>query len=104
MGISNLPDKSGIPGGLTDNKPSNPALGDTYYDANLGFLIIYTTNGWMPCNAPAAQPSIIVTDVGTGVASGSAQGSVAITEGTVGGKFTGFTVTASTGGYSATST
>jgi hypothetical protein len=86
--------------GNTASRPSNPVIGDTYYDGTLGFLMIFDGTNFVPCSAPAAQPSIVVTDVGTSVAYGTVQASVAFTEGVTGGKAAGFTATQ--GAFSAT--
>jgi hypothetical protein len=86
--------------GNTAARPSNPEIGDTHYDGTLGFLMIYDGTAWVPCSAPASQPTIAVTDVGTNVAYGTVQGSVAFTEGVTGGKAAGFTATQ--GAFSAT--
>ena len=103
MAIQQFPlPAGGIPSGNTANRPSSPVIGDTYYDGTLGFLLIWDGTKWLPCSAPAAQPSIAVTDVGTGVAYGTVQGSVAFTEGLSGGKAEGFT--AIQGSFSTTGT
>jgi hypothetical protein len=81
----------GIPSGTTAQRPANPVIGDTYYDGSLGFLLIWDGTAFIPCSAPAAQPTIVVTDVGTSVAYGTVQASVAFTEGIAGGKAAGFT-------------
>jgi hypothetical protein len=96
MGLQQIPSKGGIPSGNTASRPGSPVIGDTYYDGTLGFLLIFDGTAFIPCSAPAAQPSIAVTDVGTGVAYGTVQGSVAFTEGPAGGKAGGFTATQST--------
>jgi len=96
MAFNTFPQKLGIPSGTTALRPTNPVIGDTYYDGTLGFLLIFDGTAFIPCSAPAAQPSIIVTDVGTGVAYGTVQGSVAFIEGVSGGKAAGFTATQST--------
>jgi len=102
MGISSFPvPKSGIPSGNTAGRPANPVIGDTYYDGTLGIIVIFDGTNFIPCSAPAARPTIAVADVGTGVAYGAAQGLVTFTPGTSGGKAEGFTVSSSTGGYSA---
>lgn len=100
MAFQQYPQKLGIPAGATAARPSNPVVGDTFYDGTLGFLLIWEGTQWIPCSAPAAQPTIAVTDVGTSIAYGSLQGSVAFTEGTAGGKAAGFT--AVQGGFSTT--
>jgi hypothetical protein len=91
MSFSSYPAKGGIPSGNTAARPSSPTIGDTFYDGTIGFLLIWDGAQWLPCSAPAAQPTIAVTDVGTSVAYGTVQGSVAFTEGTSGGKAAGFT-------------
>jgi hypothetical protein len=102
MGISQFPPRGSIPSGISENRPSNPQIGDTYYDGTLGFLMIYGSTDWVACSTPAAQPSITVTDVGTNIPYASARASVAFTEGATGGKAAGFTATTSVGGYSGT--
>lgn len=81
--------------GNTAGRPSNPVIGDTYYDGTLGFLMIYDGTVWVPSSAPASQPTIVATDVGTNIAYGTVQASVAFTEGVTGGKAAGFTATQS---------
>ena len=102
MTFQQYPSKLGIPSGTTAQRPTNPIIGDTYYDGTLGFLFIFDGTAFIPCSAPAAQPSIVVTDVGTSVAYGTLQGSVAFTEGVSGGKAAGFT--AIQGAFSQTGT
>jgi len=38
----------GTPFGDTANRPSNPQVGQTYYNGQLGYLEIYTVSGWIP--------------------------------------------------------
>ena len=38
----------GTPFGDTTGRPSNPSVGQTYYNGQLGYLEIYTTSGWIP--------------------------------------------------------
>jgi hypothetical protein len=95
MGLQQIPSKGGIPSGNTAARPGSPVIGDTYYDGTLGFLMIFDGTNFIPCSAPASQPSLTVTDVGTNVAYGTVQASVAFTEGTTGGKAAGFTATQS---------
>jgi hypothetical protein len=98
------PDTGGIPSGNTASRPVAPVIGDTYYNGQLGILEIYDGTEFVPCSAPAASPTIAVVDVGTSIAYGAARGNVTITPGDLGGLAVGYTVTSSTGGYSATST
>ena len=105
MAISQFPiPAGGIPTGNTADRPASPVIGDVYYNGQNTILEIFDGTNFIPCSAPAAQPTISATDVGTSVAYGSAQASIAFTEGIIGGKAVGFTANASTGGYSATST
>jgi hypothetical protein len=91
MGLNQIPSKGGVPGGNTASRPSSPVIGDTYYDGQVGALVIYDGTSWVPCSAPASKPTIAVTDVGD-VAYGTVKASVAFTEGTLGGKANGFSV------------
>lgn len=102
MAFQQFPAKGGIPSGTTAQRPSNPVIGDTYYDGTLGFLLIYDGTNFIPCSAPASQPTITITDAGSGVAYGTVKASVAFTEGITGGKAAGFTATQ--GSQSVTST
>jgi hypothetical protein len=36
------------PFGTSDNRPSNPIIGQTYYNGTLGVQEIYTASGWLP--------------------------------------------------------
>jgi hypothetical protein len=92
----------GVPFGNTAGRPANPVIGNTYYDGTLGFLLIWDGTNFIPCSAPASQPTITVTDVGSGMAYGTVKASVAFTEGVTGGKAAGFT--ASQSSTTATST
>jgi hypothetical protein len=105
MAISQFPvPESGIPTGDTAGRPASPVIGDVYYNGELSVLEIFDGTSFVPCSAPSSPPSIAVTDVGTSVAYGSAQGAVTITPGTGGGPADSFLVSASTGGYTATTT
>ena len=94
----------GIPTGNTAGRPANAVIGDVYYNGELAILEIFDGTNFVPCSAPAASPTLAVADVGTSVAYGSAQGAVTITEGTAGGPADSFLISASTGGYQATTT
>jgi hypothetical protein len=103
MTISQFPlPEGGIPTGNTAGRPANPVIGDVYYNGEKGILEIFDGSEFIACSAPAASPTISVADVGTSVAYGSAQGSVTITPGTVGGTANSYIISSSTGGYSAT--
>jgi hypothetical protein len=103
MAIQQLPTpKGGIPSGNTAGRPSSPVIGDTYYDGTLGFLLIFDGTRFIPCSAPAAQPTITVADVGTNQPYTAPTATVTFTEGSAGGKAAGFT--AVQGSTAATST
>ena len=104
MAISQFPSKGGIPSGNTASRPGSPVIGDTYYNGQLELLEIYNGTAWVAASSPALIPTITVADVGTGVAYGSAQGLVTFTENDNGSVPLGFTVSSSTGGYTATTT
>jgi hypothetical protein len=40
----------GTPFGVTDNRPSSPSVGQTYFNGELGYLEIYTSAGWIPAS------------------------------------------------------
>lgn len=91
MAFQQYPQKLGIPSGTTAQRPTNPVIGDTYYDGTLGFLLIWDGASFIPCSAPAAQPSITVADVGTSQPYAAPTAIVTFTEGISGGKAAGFT-------------
>jgi hypothetical protein len=98
-----LPEAAGIPSGDSANRPASPAIGDTYYDGTVGFLLIWQGTQWIPCSSPAGQPTLTVTDAGSGMAYGTVKASVAFTEDATGGKALGFTATQSSQSVTATS-
>jgi hypothetical protein len=105
MAIQQLPTpKSGIPSGNTAGRPASPVIGDTYYNGQKEALEIYNGTAWVFASAPSLSPTITVADVGTSRAYGSAQGLVTFTENALGGVPEGYTATASTGGYTTTTT
>lgn len=38
----------GVPFGTSDNRPTSPSIGQTYYNGTLGVQEIYTNSGWLP--------------------------------------------------------
>jgi hypothetical protein len=105
MGVQQFPvPESGIPKGATGARPAAPTIGTVFYNGTTTILEIWDGDSWVPCSAVAAQPTISVADVGTGVAYTGAQATVTFTPGTIGGNAIGYTASASTGGYSATTT
>jgi hypothetical protein len=87
---------TGAPSGNTASRPASPVIGDIYYDGTVGYLVIWDGSSWLPASAPAGQPTITATDVGTAIAYGAAQASVAFTDGANGGKTTGYIASSST--------
>lgn len=105
MAINQFPSAAGgVPTGAQSARPSSPSIGNVFYNGTTGILEIYNGTDWVPCSAPPGQPTLTITDVGTGCAYGSAQASIDFTPNPIGGTAIGYTATASTGGYSATST
>jgi hypothetical protein len=103
MAIQQFPlPEAGIPSGNTASRPAAPVIGSTYYNGELEILEIYNGTSWVAVSAPPAVPAITVADVGTSIAYGAAQGLISITEGTIGGDAESFLISASTGGFTAT--
>jgi len=106
MAFQQYPQKGGIPSGNTAGRPSNPVIGDTYYNGQLGLLEIYDGTNWVPSSSPAAIPTISVTDVGTSRPYTSGAIAYTFTAGTNGGSPYGYTgiATISSSSYSGTTT
>jgi hypothetical protein len=109
MAFQQYPQKFGIPSGNTAGRPSNPVIGDTYYNGQLGILEIYDGTNWIPNSAPPGIPSVVGVDVGTGRAFTSGALTITFTPSTNGGAASGFggsavlgATTYSTGNTSAT--
>ena len=94
MTFQQYPSKLGIPSGNTAARPTNPVIGDAYYNGELGLLEIFDGVNFVPCSSPAAIPSVVATDVGTARAYGSGQINLSFTAGTNGGSPYGYTGTA----------
>jgi hypothetical protein len=75
MGLQQIPSKGGIPSGNTASRPTNPVIGDTYYNGQLGVLEIFDGSSFIPCSAPPGPPTIATpTDASTGDAYTSSAG------------------------------
>lgn len=48
MGDIRTSSMGGVPFGTSDSRPSNPQIGQTYYNGTLGVQEIYTSSGWLP--------------------------------------------------------
>jgi hypothetical protein len=95
MALSQYPFKGGIPTGTTAQRPSSPAIGDVFYNGDLGLLEIYTSAGWQPSSAPSGTPAIVVTDLGTSRAYTDGPAfKIDFTASNLGGFPVGYTVTA----------
>jgi hypothetical protein len=97
--------ESGIPTGVTADRPAAPNTGDVFYNGTTGNLEIYTGTQWIPSSAPPSKPTISVTDASTGDAYSSTGGklNVSITEGTLGGKGITYSAATTSGGFVASS-
>jgi len=106
MAFQQYPQKLGIPSGNTAGRPTNPALGDTYYNGQLEILEIWNGSQWVAVSAPPATPSIAsVTDASTGDAYTSTAGKVTVvfTPGSGGGTPNQYNAFTTAGGFSASS-
>jgi hypothetical protein len=56
---------SGVPFGNTANRPASPAIGQTYYNGELGYQEIYTNAGWVPADAPSSLGENFTINVGS---------------------------------------
>lgn len=101
----NFSSLGGTPKGNTASRPSNPSIGDTYYNGELVQLEIYTDGGWAALNvAPGPVTSASAANVGTSRAYNNGAATITFTEpagstGTAG----SYTATSSPGSYTATS-
>ena len=70
---------SGTPFGETAGRPANPSIGQTYYNGSLGYLEIYTSQGWFaatPVN-PGIPLNVVATNVGSNRSYNNGSASVA---------------------------
>jgi hypothetical protein len=99
-----LPAAAGIPSGDTAGRPAAPVIGDQYYNGETLTLEIFDGTDWYPISATPGQYTIVATDVGTDVAFGAAQASVAFTSAYTTGEPLGYVTYATSGGYTSTGT
>jgi hypothetical protein len=97
MAFSSYPAKGGIPSGNTAGRPSNPVIGDTYYNGEQGILEIYDGTTWSPCSSPSGIPTMTIADVGTSRAFTSGAIAFTFTPNPLGGAPLGFTGVATSG-------
>ena len=106
MTFQQYPSKLGIPSGNTAARPTNPVIGDTYYNGQLEILEIYNGTTWVAVSAPPSTPTIATpTDASTGDAYTSTAGklSVVFTAGSGGGTPNQYNAYTTAGGHSASS-
>jgi len=106
MAFNQFPQKGGIPSGNTAGRPSNPIIGDTYYNGQVEALEIYNGTNWKVVKSegfPPDAPTITsVTDSSTSLAYSSTAGTldvVFVPAGT-GGTATQYNAYTTTGGHS----
>lgn len=93
----------GIPFGNSSQRPSNPSIGQIYYNGQLAATEIYTSSGWAVMGALPESATIgTATDVGTNRPFNNAAASVTFTPSASGGLATSFTATSTPGGYTGT--
>ena len=57
----------GVPKGATADRPSSPSIGDVFYNGDLGYMEMYTAQGWFaatPIN-PGIPTSVVATNSGS---------------------------------------
>ena len=91
--------------GNTAARPSNPVIGDTFYNGQLEILEIYNGTTWVAISAPPAVPTISsVTDVGTNLAyTTGGTFTVVVAPGAGGATALQYNVVTDSGGFSANS-
>jgi hypothetical protein len=93
----------GVPFGNNSQRPSNPSIGQIYYNGQLAATEIYTSSGWAVMGALPESATIgTATDIGTSRAFNDAAASVTFTPSATGGLATVFTATSTPGGYTGT--
>jgi hypothetical protein len=88
---------SGVPSGTTATRPSNPSVGQPFYNGTLGIIEIYTAGEvWSPLGGvtPDTPVSLSAVDIGTGIAYANGTADISFTVGG-GGIPTEFVVTPS---------
>lgn len=106
MTISQFPiPAGGVPTGTTAQRPSNPSIGDVFYNGSLGILEIFTSDGWKTCSAAPDKPTIAVTDASSADAYSASGGKlqVVFTAGSYGGFPSQYTAFTTSGGFSSSS-
>jgi len=88
---------SGTPFGATASRPSNPVVGQPFYNGTNAVLEIYTSNGWITVSGllPGTPTSVVATNQPSGRAYNNGQASVAFSPSSEGGIATSFIVTPS---------
>ena len=93
---------SNIGKGTTANRPASASIGDVYSNTETGYLEVYTSAGWSQLGVIPQIPTIgTATDIGTNRPFNNGAVSVSFTPNASGGLASSFTVSSTTGGYSA---
>lgn len=92
---------SGTPYGETAGRPSNPSIGQTFYNGTNGLLEIYTASGWIAlAGAPPAIPvEVSASNTPTSRAYNNGAATVSFTNGAGGGLSGEYVVTSTPGNY-----
>jgi hypothetical protein len=96
----------GIPSGDTDDRPSSPVIGDTYYNGELGQLEIYNGTAWIAVSAPPLAPTIATPTNASGsdaYSSTAGKLSVVFTKNSIGGEPIQYNAYTTSGGHTASS-
>jgi len=110
MAFQQYPTKGGIPSGNTAGRPSNPAIGDTYYNGQVEALEIYNGTTWKVIKTegfPPGAPTITsVTDSSSSSAWASTAGTLTVefVPAGTGGAPTQYNAYTTSGGHSAFTT
>ena len=110
MAFNTFPSKGGIPSGNTAGRPSNPVIGDTYYNGEAETLEIYNGTTWKALKTegfPPDAPTISsVTDSSTSLAYTSTAGTLTVVfvPAATGGTPTQYNAYTTVGGHSAFTT
>ena len=98
MGVSSIPNNSGIGRGTTAQRPSTPPVGTPYFNGTTGELQIYSITGWAAVNAvPFPVSGVTFTNTGGANAYSATAGTanISFTPATSGGVVSSYIVTPS---------
>ena len=104
MAVGRLKKDKVTTSGNTAARPSNPEIGDTHYNGQLGQLEIYNGTSWTAVSAPPLAPTIATPTNASGSDAYSSTGgklSVVFTKNAVGGEPIQYNAYTTSGGYTA---